>query len=362
MEIQKYLDKIKSIYHSFLEFLCKEMNNEEHFQNLIQILEDHNIFDDHHELKVFLRLLLKISNNHFRTPEFFGKIERIILLFREQIKQSFSNNEIFNIFKNNKRILLLLIENEIIFIDESISNIMNSKKYKEAKYLQYFINELKPFLDSKTINTISKNIQDDFEEKRKNGENENYLCQLIRHDSIEEFTQYVNQNNLDLKTTIEPSLFETNSYLYKNKVTLIQYSFFFGAMKIINYLKRNGISITPSLWLYGIHNNNKDLIHFLVENHIDPADKIYHECYFEAIKCHHNEIAEYIKEKLLKKESENNFKEKATECYFRYFSFPYIPVDFNNKIIILYLCEYDYFPLVKLLLKFTKMNLNDTIV
>ena len=55
-------------------------------------------------------------------------------------------------------------------------------------------------------------VADDYENNRKKGENENYLCQLIREDSIDEFVSFVNRNNLNLSSKIKRSIFETNSF------------------------------------------------------------------------------------------------------------------------------------------------------
>ena len=55
--------------------------------------------------------------------------------------------------------------------------------------------------------------------------------------------------------------------------TLIEYSTFFGSIQIIQYLKYNKVPLTNSLWLYAIHSNNTEVIHFLEENEIKPEKK-----------------------------------------------------------------------------------------
>ncbi len=73
---------------------------------------------------------------------FISKIKKIIAFLKNEIKQTFSNIEIFNIFKNSKIILLFLIKENIITIDETIAEIMMKKeKYKQMKYPEYFYNE-----------------------------------------------------------------------------------------------------------------------------------------------------------------------------------------------------------------------------
>ena len=78
--------------------------------------------------------------------------EKIIAFLKNEIKQTFSNIEIFNIFKNSKIILLFLIKENIITIDETIAEIMMKKeKYKQMKYPEYFYNEIKEFIKNDTI-------------------------------------------------------------------------------------------------------------------------------------------------------------------------------------------------------------------
>ena len=95
------------------------------------------------------------------------------------------------------------------------------------------------------------------------------------------------------------SIFETNPFLIKRKASLIEYAAFFGSIQIFKYLQLNNVELTPSLWLYAIHCNNPEIIHLLEENHVIPEDKSYFECYKESIKCHHNNIANYIKDNLI---------------------------------------------------------------
>ena len=98
-------------------------------------------------------------------------------------------------------------------------------------------------------------------ELKKLGENNSYISELIRNDSIDEFIIYLNKNPNLLSTTIESSL--------------IEYAAFYGSIQIFRYLFINGIELKPSLWLYTVHGRNLELIHFLEENHIDPPNKDY---------------------------------------------------------------------------------------
>ena len=63
---------------------------------------------------------MKISNNYHRKINFFEKITRILKLFKENIINYFSNSEIFNIFKENRILLLYLINEGILIFDNNI--------------------------------------------------------------------------------------------------------------------------------------------------------------------------------------------------------------------------------------------------
>lgn len=84
--------------------------------------------NDADEIFEFLQLITIIANDHHRIIDFFNKIEIVLLLISDCIKEKFSNHEIFNIFRYNKRLLLILIENSILSIDEYIINFFLEKR------------------------------------------------------------------------------------------------------------------------------------------------------------------------------------------------------------------------------------------
>ena len=71
---------------------------------------------------------------------------------------------------------------------------MITKKYLSAKYPHYFMPEIKKFINEKWftntrewVKEIKQELPDDFYDLRKEGENDSYICNLIRNDSVEEF-------------------------------------------------------------------------------------------------------------------------------------------------------------------------------
>ena len=94
-------------------------------------------------------------------------------------------------------------------------------------FCDFFYPEIKQFLDKskiKEIETIllskNENIFDHFDDYRHQGENNSYICTLIRQDSVEDFIQHVNRKNISLKSEIIPSIFETNPFLNDKNPTL----------------------------------------------------------------------------------------------------------------------------------------------
>ena len=100
---------------------------------------------------------------------------------------------------------------------------------------------------------------------------------------------------------------------------------FYGSIQIFQYLKLNGVDFTSSLWMYVIHSNNAELIHILEENHVKPYDLTFKDCLEESIKCHHNDLACYIRDNLYaaKNDSIDNFQIFAPIKYYNYFLLSY---------------------------------------
>ena len=70
------------------------------------------------------------------------------------------------------------------------------------------------------------------------------------------------------------------------------------------------------------------MFQILKESQIEPEDKTFCECFVEAIKCHHNQIASFIKENLLTQKDEI---EKVVEASFHYCNYSYFPEDLNQN-------------------------------
>ena len=342
MEISDYIQKNTDIYRNILEFIDSGTDDEKDYQKIFQSLETKN----KDELRLFILLISKISENHFRFPYFFKKIESLILHFEDQIKIIFNDEEIYTMFKNSPRILLFLIQKGIC----TTECIYYSKLYFYPEIKNDIAKEEKENLENQFQKIDPIEV---FESKRLIGENDSEICKLIREDSVVEFITYVSTNSINVSSKIPHSIYETNSFLLNHEATsLIEYAAFFGSIEIFKYLRINGATITSILWSYAIHGKNADLIHLLEGDEIKRDNK---ETFCESIKCHHNEIAHYFETN--EEDSDHNeplniLDEEEGPIEIVYYNFDFIQEDFfSNKNTFYYLCEYKYFSLARLYLK-----------
>lgn len=151
----------------------------QNFEILNKLLNYEGILKDRQKTQYFLHLISAISKNHHRSANFFNKIEHILFEIINSLAIFFLNIEIFHIFSKDKRILLFLIEQKIIFINRYIVDIMKMKKYFNFHYLNYFYPEIKDFLQPEEIKEIQgqQNAIENFNEKRKTIENDDNICQ-----------------------------------------------------------------------------------------------------------------------------------------------------------------------------------------
>ena len=371
MFLQKDIEEKKNIQKELLDFLNDDDENaEQKYSKIIKFLDDQKIRDDKYELKSFLHLISRISNNHYRNSCFIKKITQILSYFKNEIQKNFSNQEIFDIFELNKIIHLFLIKEKIIEINELIVNKM-TKYFHQYSYIQYFYPEIKNFLTEKIKQKYPEPSSDNFEENRQKGENDSYICHLIRNDLIEDFISYINKNNISVRSQIIPSIFETNLAFLKREqyVSLIEYAAFFGSIQIFQYLRMNNADLTENLWIYSIHGNNADIIHLLEDDKCKVNDKSFTKCYEESIMCHHNDIAHYIENvhlesiknlpKMLQFIKGNSKLFGINNYNYEFFSNNYD--EYKDASILSCLIQNDYYKIVEFLMKSENIDVNMTV-
>ena len=347
MDTQQYINKKVELYDLLLIFIESSDDDDSDYRNLLDFFNKEEYQANKEKLELFLRLIANIANNHHRESNFFTKIIKIFLFMKNSLKQIFSDAEIFEIYKSNKLILLFLFKNEIITFDESIFRLLKMQSNFDD-YCRFFFPEIKPFLEKEKVKELESEVlgeePDMFSEKRNLGENENYICKLIREDLIEEFVTYVNHTNYPLDSEIKKSFYETNSFLIEREPKLIEYAAFFGAFQICQFLKYKEVQLTKSLWLYAIHSNNADVVHFPEDNHVVPEDETYGEVLLESIKCHHNNVANYIKSNLMEEVSDRfECEEKITSI--QNYNYHFFPNDFSQHSVFYALCQTKHYEL-----------------
>ncbi|KAK8867101.1 hypothetical protein M9Y10_010071 [Tritrichomonas musculus] len=370
MEIKRHLDKKKAIYEQFLIFIESSDNEKEEYYNLINIIQLDNMYENRQEFKHLLCVISQITENYCRKPDFLAKVTKFLLEMGEAITRTFKNTEIFKIFQNSPRILLFLVKNKIISINKSVINLIFKKDPNQfINYSHFLYNEIQFSIEpekrekiEKELLNINPEIFNDFDKNCQLGENESRICSMIRDDSVEEFVAYVNQTNLPILTAeINHSIFETNTFLLENmNSSLIEYAAFFGAFQIFQYLRLSGCEMRKKIWLYVIHGKNAELIHLLEEHHIRPKGNNYFECFMEAIKCHHNDIANYIKNSYIDYDVSRN--KNFLDLVYRTHNYEFLSFDIKYKYCIYFACQYDYIELIKLSFENGKKNMYKEIV
>ena len=114
LNIHDYIQYKAQLQQIFLDYLDDDDSNDDLLKQEIDEIINHNRNND---LLEFLHLIAIISNNHHRSPSFFEKIEKILLLYKKHIKTNFEESTIFHIFKDCKKILLFLFNEEFISIN-----------------------------------------------------------------------------------------------------------------------------------------------------------------------------------------------------------------------------------------------------
>ena len=343
-----FIEEMKSIHADVLEFLDSASNTDDDFSNLQETFYKIKIPKDIHKLKVFLHLILTLSNNHHREPDFFSKIKRILNFFKGDITKSYTNSEIFNIFKSNKVLLLYVIKEKMLKIDNYVIAEITSQKFRKLNYPEFFEPEIESFRSQK-----QETVPDDFDKKRENGENEDIICEMIRNDDIDHFIEYFTKKTLPFKISIPKSVFESNLYLCKNTPKLIEYAAFFGSIKIFKYLLLQNIQLTDDIGQYVIYGNNAEIFQIIEEN-LNLSD-FYKELYITSLKCHHHNLTNYIM---------NQFDENQLDTLvnsYKYYNFDFIDINYKKQYQFFYASKYDYYHVVDYLIDDETININTKI-
>lgn len=314
------IEKFKCIYMSILDYVESDSLVEENYQSMLNVFNDEDIFANKEKIKIILYIILSISNNHKHQFDFYNKIEKIIIYLKDVILLYFTTDEITNIFNSNKHILFFLINND--FIKELNIKMPDSDEFEKAKKLE--------------------------------GENDNYICQIIRNDSVGKFISYAKINGLNVSQKIPSSKFETNELLMKKSPSLIEYACFFGSVQIFRYLRANEAEINKSIWPYAIHGCHEEIIKTLLSQDDLVDNDVYVQCVLESIKCHYSSVTMYFQSLV---QMNDNYNNKIYKESIKYFNFSMFPTNVDQYFFYNF-CKYDYYDVVDVLLKNEICNVN----
>ena len=118
MEVEEYVKKRKELYSCLLNFIDTNDDSDKKFQEMVTILKKQDILTDKEQTLEILTLISKIEENHHRTPDFQGKLEKIIEYILQEHETSISSMEIYKTFSQNKLLLIYLIEHRFLNIDK----------------------------------------------------------------------------------------------------------------------------------------------------------------------------------------------------------------------------------------------------
>lgn len=129
-----------------------------------------------------------------------------------QLKICFPIPKSSKFFKATKDSFFFLFEENLLQLNNSISQELAA----DDDYFYYFYPELSSYnfvipressksTDSKIIDYIQSSPEE-FNFKRRIGENDDYLCKLIREDDIDNFISYINKNSISVNSQIEESI------------------------------------------------------------------------------------------------------------------------------------------------------------
>lgn len=344
--ILEYIKDLVRVQNLLITYIDEDENENENYTDLTNYIQSSKILEDKDKAKSFFHLLSCIFNNHHRKASFLRKIDQLTNQYKKDLFKHFSEDVILDLFRANKRFALS------IFGDPQNNEKLNPELIKKLHY-----------------SNDKKDTEEEFEKKIRDGENDELLQEYIRKDEIEQFVTLLTQKAVNVNHIINRSQFESHSYLNDNSVSLIEYAAFFGSIQIFHNLKYSDAKLSQNLWPTVIHGRNNDLVHILEENKIDLPNDGYVSVAQEAIRCHHNEYVDYIKNNLYDDETLNsiNTEQKALYAAFEAYNFEIMDQQLQVENIVLdqnifrILLENDYYYILKILIDSKKFNVNSNL-
>ena len=375
------IEPFKKIEEAVLEFLECNSDIEEKYSEVEQLLEDNKILDNKYSILLTLAMLADVyAYTSGLNKGDFGKMEKILLYFKEYLTEYQDKEEIIDLFRKNKSILLFFLDNEILQFDDTFIKFLINDPYDEKSFMFFApeivhnttksesLEELKmakekcceeyirdmevpndvvSFFDL-CLDTLNKDSY--FSNKRKLGVNDDKIAMLIREDNIKSFTPLFESMELTPESEIKKSIFDTNQFLIeKESPSLLEYSLFYGAKQITRFLVSGRCLIHPGLleWSYAGKYYLSEMAEKLLEdnnvNRREPKKYL-----LNAVRAHNYTLFNFI---------EGKYDIKLTDIcllpellmnhnFVTLYSGSGFEKEVNKSLILSILCEFKYYPFI----------------
>ena len=120
--------------------------------------------------------------------------------------------------------------------------------------------------------------------------------------------------------------------------------------------------MNPSLWLYAIHSKNIRMIHLLESHCVMPPNNDFEICLIESIKCHHNEIFDYIENNLIQHTEEERRSDELFTSVFQYQNYEKFVSNIENDDDFFFSSFYIDDTLVKLFIEKKEEDIKESII
>ena len=118
--MESYIAYKKKLYTSILEFLESSEDNDKPkiqcFERLTQIMKQQYKDGDIEWMQEFLRIIKNVNDSHHRYPNFVRNIQELLQHYKDEIKQTMPNDDLFQLFQDDKLMIHFLLKNGIIII------------------------------------------------------------------------------------------------------------------------------------------------------------------------------------------------------------------------------------------------------
>ena len=146
--------KKKELKNFLIAFIDDETNDEQSFTDFQKFIESLDILQKWCDFLDLFSLLSVIIANHYRSINFYSKMEQILIFLKDKSKDFTPNQklEVFNKTKNNRQLLIFLFRTKFLFFTELIQTddqklfqiILNDKDEKGIEYIFYLYSSIKP--------------------------------------------------------------------------------------------------------------------------------------------------------------------------------------------------------------------------